>query len=1116
MSDQIKLKDALEGMDMVLEDTPKEHRPLVEKEVESLLHYMTDGDGFLELEEVSKVFQSVGKAIQTGDYSILTTKTGLRWEPVPIVQFIEDPFFLGLRGQVWPMLLTELHDIFQGPNEAIIREVVLGGSIGSGKSFRAQLILAYQLYKLSCYHTPQLEYGLSSGSSIFMIFQSMSLTLARKVLFDQFSQMLRRGEYFQKYFPYDKSITTELRFPSDVTIMPVASGDTSALGLNVFTACFPPEQEYLASDGTFVRMDAGGCSPVLTYDVEGSVIRATDCPVESVLTGYKELYKVSFDNGEHIICTKDQKFMEDSGEWIAASNMPGRCFKFVDMQDMRSAGYISNTAFEKRTFDDWKGVSGDVSRGDTVYSEDDGDTEKKEISWGVGSVSSVRCGDAYDNRDTFEKTQHDSYEVSGAISKSDNEGARHCRGLFGKSTGACLRAEKSPCVYRGPARRYSEGSAPRTCKTTRVIPEPGVCCREVFSREGTVLKVVRIAESKYGISLYAGQGGCSGDGVQWQDGEVFSPGWHLIGTSFQTRVGVCFLVGFLGDSIQIRVQEASLPISREEENIYTRFRDIFRSYRGEGEPVVARRKDFNKDDCGTSDREHQVSYASNSSADGFGGVVSKTYSREGQRSDVPSTRRGFQPVLCMGIEPIFRKCAVYDLKNVPNTHAFFAKARSGVFIAHNCLDEVNFMANIENSSRAKFTGEAEYNQAQKLYSTITRRIKSRFNRRGKVPGKLCIMSSAHYPGDFVSTKKAEVDDYKAKGVPCPIYFSSLSQWEAKPVGTFSDETFLVEVGDDTRRSRIIQSKEEAIELQDVLEVPVDFLPDFQSDIDAAIRDIAGVPVGGVNLFIKDRESIVRSTKAHHKAYSGKQLFAHDSVDLNSFENLEFLLDKTYISDYLDSLNEYAIHVDLALTNDCAGLAVTHLGGWKDVGKSYDYDEKTGKVREATPGQKPLVVVDGALQIVPPMSDEIDINRIGDLIELIAAWIPLIYVTSDTFQSATLLQRMRRLRNYRGFQIKSSIVSVDKNLAPWMEVKQGLRDDRLILPDHPVLTKELRELKYDPKKQKADHPQGGGKDVGDAVAGGTYVIVAVNSGKQLKTKEVRTEVRRIRTGRPQIF
>jgi len=417
MAGQIKLRDALAGIEMILPEIPQQHRSKVGKELESLLTYMVDSGGHLDLEEVTKVFQTVSAAVKSGDHSIFLQRRGRRWQPVRIDQFIEDPFFLGMRGQIWPKLFDELVDIFHGPDSEIIREIVLGGAIGCGKSLRAQIILAYQLYLLSCYHNPQVEYGLSSGSSIFFVFQSISLALAKKVLFDQFSQLLRRGEYFQKHFPYDKSVTSELRFPNDVTIMPIASNDTSALGLNVF------------------------------------------------------------------------------------------------------------------------------------------------------SIS---------------------------------------------------------------------------------------------------------------------------------------------------------------------------------------------------------------------------------------------------------------------------------------------------------LDEVNFQPVIEHSNKARFTGESEYNQAQKLYDTITRRIKSRFNRQGKVPGKVCIMSSAFYPGDFVSRKKAEVDDYKARGIPCPIYFSSFSQWEAKPVGTFSDETFLVEVGDDTRRSRIITKLDEAVELDDVVAVPMDFYGDFRADIDAAIRDIAGIPVGGSNFFIKDRESLHEATKTHNQ------------------------------------------------------------------------------------------------------------------------------------------------------------------------------------------------------------------------------------------------------------
>ena len=42
-----------------------------------------------------------------------------------------------------------------------------------------------------------------------------------------------------------------------------------------------------------------------------------------------------------------------------------------------------------------------------------------------------------------------------------------------------------------------------------------------------------------------------------------------------------------------------------------------------------------------------------------------------------------------------------------------------------------------------------------LYQSIARRRGSRFMRRGRVPGLLCLVSSRRYPGQFTDRKEAE-------------------------------------------------------------------------------------------------------------------------------------------------------------------------------------------------------------------------------------------------------------------------------------------------------------------------------------------------------------------------
>ena len=324
----------------------------------------------------------------------------------------------------------------------------------------------------------------------------------------------------------------------------------------------------------------------------------------------------------------------------------------------------------------------------------------------------------------------------------------------------------------------------------------------------------------------------------------------------------------------------------------------------------------------------------------------------------------------------------------------------------------------------------------------------------------------------------------------------MAQWESLPADRLSEDRFLVDVGDETRSSKIIESIGEAADPDTVIAVPADYRNDFEADLEAALRDLAGIPIGGVSAFLKKRETIEKGTQMHDSLFSGHQLFAYDSVDLSTFgADLSRLLDDEYLKN-TDVSTGYFACVDLALTGDSCGIAVGHCGGFKAVGKSTNWDETLRSYVTVDSCVEPIVIADGLLEIVPPHGDEIDIEYIGNLLELINARVPLEIVTADSFQSAALLQRMRKVRTLRGRRLRAGVLSVDVTIAPYSEVKQALRDERLIFPNVAKCKKELRELIFDPRAQKIDHPVEGSKDVSDALAAVTYIAVRRNSNKSL--------------------
>lgn len=434
------------------------------------------------------------------------------------------------------------------------------------------------------------------------------------------------------------------------------------------------------------------------------------------------------------------------------------------------------------------------------------------------------------------------------------------------------------------------------------------------------------------------------------------------------------------------------------------------------------------------------------------------------------------------------------------------------------IDEANFMERTDNSKKSRFGESGTYDQAQSLYSTMMGRITSRFMRKGVCAGKLFLLSSAAYPGDFIDRKVQEYYALEARGVQNPIYVSLRSRWEAIPRENFLAEEFLVEVGDSVRKSRIIEKVEDAIDQSFVKAVPMDFLPQFQRGIEEAIRDVMGIPVGGSNMFFRDRERIELAGLEHKKAYEGHQLFIRDRANLADYEGrLSDLLDQEWLnSSVVDPSAMFVIHLDLAYSGDTCGIAIGHYGGAKQVGTSFNYDEDKKRYLEAKAGPRPFIVIDGVLGLVPPDNSEIDLNMVGDLVELIASRINVEIVSADSFQSVALLQRFRRFVNCKGKRLRGQTLSVDRTIAPYASLKESIRDERVVYPNSEYLKNEIRNLQFDARKMKVDHLESCGKDISDPVAAVTHTINTLNGRKAFQGDSSKGDgVRRIRTGRRNI-
>jgi hypothetical protein len=408
-------------------------------------------------------------------------------------------------------------------------------------------------------------------------------------------------------------------------------------------------------------------------------------------------------------------------------------------------------------------------------------------------------------------------------------------------------------------------------------------------------------------------------------------------------------------------------------------------------------------------------------------------------------------------------------------------AAIGMNVFGGIIDEMNFMARTSHSAKTAYSGEEEYDQAERLYHALIRRMKSRFMQKGKLPGKLLLISSTNYPGDFTDRKIVEAE------TDSTIFVMKYAQWEALPEDRFCGDTFPVEIGNDVKRSRILNDVSEAVDEADVIQVPIEYKTEFVRDLEAALRDLGGIATGSKHPFIPQRELIEKSQLEFEGTMGNSQLFRMSScvvshvIDSNS-PDWEALVNHDYIRDCIhDPGVVFAVHIDVGLTQDAAGVVLSRIIGYKLLPTAMVYSERTNEFIEIRDIRAPIYCLDGVLRVTAPPSGEVDLELVRDLILHLRGYLNIRWATMDSYQSAMLIQGFRRAK------IRSGILSVDTNIAPYAEVKQAVKDERLIMPRHDVLARELRELERDPEKDKVDHPAGGSKDCSDAAAGSVYML-----------------------------
>lgn len=170
---------------------------------------------------------------------------------MPIEDWINSEYMIGPDvHSIYPYWKKFVTNIFSSErtNENKINSVILGGSIGIGKSTVAEIIMLRKMYELSCFKNINALFHLMSKTSIMFLYFSVNKTQAVNTGYGEFRALVDRSPYFQEHFPRKKHLDSILVFPEGVTFA-YGSRSSDAIGMSVICAMLD-EANFISGNGS--------------------------------------------------------------------------------------------------------------------------------------------------------------------------------------------------------------------------------------------------------------------------------------------------------------------------------------------------------------------------------------------------------------------------------------------------------------------------------------------------------------------------------------------------------------------------------------------------------------------------------------------------------------------------------------------------------------------------------------------------------------------------------------------------------------------------------------------------------------------------------------------------
>lgn len=364
----------------------------------------------------------------------------------------------------------------------------------------------------------------------------------------------------------------------------------------------------------------------------------------------------------------------------------------------------------------------------------------------------------------------------------------------------------------------------------------------------------------------------------------------------------------------------------------------------------------------------------------------------------------------------------------------------------------------------KVTPKKDY--AQTGYDTINSRIESRYGTRGL----LILIGQMKASLGFAAKKYKEFRQDPGAATARMSIWESFG-WDDKRFhdGRGNRKSFWY----DPRRKSIVPDVAiimGTVTTEHLIEIPRTYQKSFENDPEKALRDLAGIPplVGAAFIGMGDR--IYEARDRWNIRFPGVGSPVRPTLSNADFESW-FRAPDTL---------PRAVHLDIAYASDgdALGLAMGHVPEVKEI---------DGEMR-------PVVVFDFLLRMRPAPGSQLILSDIRQILYQLRddLGFRIAKVTMDGFQSTDMMQQLQKRR------INAEYLSVDKKKLPYQDLRDSLYERRMEFPQYITHRRhgdvERIEIAIEELSQlidtgpKIDHPDGGSKDVADAMAGVVHTLM----------------------------